>query len=72
MRDAVKKKLPKEAPKPGKFRVNEAAETNKPKAAPSRASGGSGRCGRHAAARPRIKLPKLPTRQPRLQKGRRR
>ena len=26
VRDAVKKKLPKEAPKPGKFRVNEAAE----------------------------------------------
>ncbi|HZL40433.1 MAG TPA: 50S ribosomal protein L3 [Pseudolabrys sp.] len=27
VRDAVKKKLPKEAPKPGKFRVSEAAET---------------------------------------------
>jgi len=26
VRDAVKKKLPKEAPKPGKFRVSEAAE----------------------------------------------
>ena len=26
VRDAIKKKLPKEAPKPGKFRVNEAAE----------------------------------------------
>jgi large subunit ribosomal protein L3 len=28
VRDAVKKKLPKEAPKPGKFRVSEAAEAN--------------------------------------------
>ncbi|MGB7693215.1 MAG: 50S ribosomal protein L3 [Pseudolabrys sp.] len=28
VRDAVKKKLPKEAPKPGKFRVSESAETN--------------------------------------------
>lgn len=27
VRDAVKKKLPKEAPKPGKFRVSESAET---------------------------------------------
>jgi large subunit ribosomal protein L3 len=27
VRDAIKKKLPKEAPKPGKFRVSEAAET---------------------------------------------
>ena len=27
VRDAVKKTLPKEAPKPGKFRVAEAAET---------------------------------------------
>jgi large subunit ribosomal protein L3 len=26
VRDAVKKKLPKEAPKPGKFRVSESAE----------------------------------------------
>ena len=31
VRDAVKKKLPKEAPKPGKFRVSESAET-KPEA----------------------------------------
>jgi len=28
VRDAVKKKLPKEAPKPGKFRVSDAAEAN--------------------------------------------
>jgi large subunit ribosomal protein L3 len=28
VRDAIKKKLPKEAPKPGKFRVSEAAEAN--------------------------------------------
>jgi large subunit ribosomal protein L3 len=35
VRDAVKKKLPKEAPKPGKFRVSESAETKteQPKAA---------------------------------------
>jgi large subunit ribosomal protein L3 len=36
VRDAVKKKLPKEAPKPGKFRVSEATEaksqTDQPKA----------------------------------------
>jgi hypothetical protein len=31
VRDAVKKKLPKEAPKPGKFRVSESSET-KPEA----------------------------------------
>jgi len=47
VRDAVKKKLPKEAPKPGKFRVNEAGEakaeakpeakTEQPKAAPEQA-----------------------------------
>src|SRR5262249_41404940 len=30
VRDAVKKKLPKEAPKPGKFRVSEAAEGKQP------------------------------------------
>ena len=41
VRDAVKKKLPKEAPKPGKFRVNEAAEgktaqpAQKPEAKPA-------------------------------------
>jgi len=33
VRDAVKKKLPKEAPKPGKFRVNEAAEEKTAQAA---------------------------------------
>jgi large subunit ribosomal protein L3 len=48
VRDAVKKKLPKEAPKPGKFRVSEAAgatsdekpvkaEAEQPKAAPEQA-----------------------------------
>jgi large subunit ribosomal protein L3 len=48
VRDAVKKKLPKEAPKPGKFRVSETAEANpdqkpgkteleQPKAAPEQA-----------------------------------
>jgi large subunit ribosomal protein L3 len=48
VRDAVKKKLPKEAPKPGKFRVSEAAgttsdekpvkaEVEQPKAAPEQA-----------------------------------
>jgi large subunit ribosomal protein L3 len=34
VRDAVKKKLPKEAPKPGKFRLSEAAQT-KPEAKPA-------------------------------------
>jgi large subunit ribosomal protein L3 len=34
VRDAVKKKLPKEAPKPGKFRVSESAET-KPETKPA-------------------------------------
>ena len=38
VRDAVKKKLPKEAPKPGKFRVSEGAETkSEAKAAPKSA-----------------------------------
>ena len=35
VRDAVKKKLPKEAPKPGKFRVSEAAAETKPAEAKS-------------------------------------
>jgi large subunit ribosomal protein L3 len=34
VRDAVKKKLPKEAPKPGKFRVNDAAEAKAEQSAP--------------------------------------
>jgi large subunit ribosomal protein L3 len=49
VRDAVKKKLPREAPKPGKFRVSESAEANpdqkpgkteleQPKAAPEQAA----------------------------------
>ena len=33
VRDAVKKKLPKEAPKPGKFRLSEAATAEAPAAA---------------------------------------
>jgi len=41
VRDAVKKALPKDAPKPGKFRLAEAAETKseaKPDAAPAPAA----------------------------------
>ena len=34
VRDAVKKKLPKEAPKPGKFRVNDVAEAKAEQSAP--------------------------------------
>ena len=37
VRDAVKKKLPKEAPKPGKFRVSETAAEAKPEAKPAEA-----------------------------------
>jgi len=37
VRDAVKKKLPKEAPKPGKFRVSESAEAKQPEAKPAEA-----------------------------------
>ena len=37
VRDAVKKKLPKEAPKPGKFRVSETAEAKQPEAKPAEA-----------------------------------
>jgi len=37
VRDAVKKKLPKEAPKPGKFRVSETAAETKPTEAPAAA-----------------------------------
>ncbi len=40
VRDAVKKKLPKEAPKPGKFRVSETAEAKPaPQAAPAAKEG---------------------------------
>ena len=42
VRDAVKKKLPKEAPKPGKFRLAEAAET---KPTPKQPAGGRSRRG---------------------------
>ncbi|MBI3704391.1 MAG: 50S ribosomal protein L3 [Rhizobiales bacterium] len=38
VRDAVKKKLPKEAPKPGKFRVSETAAEAKPTEAPAAAA----------------------------------
>ncbi|HLA21363.1 MAG TPA: 50S ribosomal protein L3 [Pseudolabrys sp.] len=38
VRDAVKKKLPKEAPKPGKFRVSETAAETKPTEAPAAAA----------------------------------
>ncbi|MBI2714696.1 MAG: 50S ribosomal protein L3 [Rhizobiales bacterium] len=37
VRDAVKKKLPKEAPKPGKFRVSETVAEAKPEAKPAEA-----------------------------------
>ena len=39
VRDAVKKKLPKEAPKPGKFRVSASAEAEAPAAAPAAKEG---------------------------------
>ena len=57
VRDAVKKKLPKEAPKPGKFRVSETAEAKaeqpRPRQADSERRGGSGagRCRRRQAAK---------------------
>jgi large subunit ribosomal protein L3 len=51
VRDAVKKKLPKEAPKPGKFRVNETAESKaeQPKAAAEQAANAADQAAKAAA-----------------------
>jgi large subunit ribosomal protein L3 len=51
VRDAVKKKLPKEAPKPGKFRVNETAEAKaeQPKAAAEQAANAADQAAKAAA-----------------------
>ena len=72
VRDAVKKKLPKEAPKPGKFRVSESAETKpeakaetksapkaeqKPAEAPAPAEAAAARRGGRPAPRPRVNGP---------------
>jgi large subunit ribosomal protein L3 len=50
VRDAVKKKLPKEAPKPGKFREQTAAEASKDEAPKAEASADDKRTAEQAAA----------------------